>query len=95
MSQLTDAAANDTCDIIHCRFTPAQLLESLKAKGYKLGLVIDLTYTSRYYNGRVSSVTIPLTMHYICVQVLEGAGVLYHKIYCPGHQIPPEEVYTE
>lgn len=45
-----------------CRFTPHQLLESLKANGYKLGLVIDLTYTNRYYNGHVSYGTIAATI---------------------------------
>ena len=34
------------------RFTPSQLFKEVEGKGLKLGMVIDLTNTSRYYNGR-------------------------------------------
>ncbi len=36
-------------------FTPAQCMERIAAncEGFKLGAVIDLTYTDRYYNRRV------------------------------------------
>ena len=37
--------------VIFLRFRPSQVCEQIKQKGLKLGLVIDLTNTSRYYNG--------------------------------------------
>lgn len=33
------------------RFTPQQLKESLQQEGYELEVVIDLTFTFRYYSG--------------------------------------------
>lgn len=60
-------------------FTPTQLMERLHAKGYELGLVIDLTNTFRYYNG----------------ETFETVGVSYYKIKCPGQEIPPDHVYNE
>ena len=36
-------------------FTPVQVIKRIAAnsEGFKLGAVIDLTYTDKYYNGRV------------------------------------------
>jgi atypical dual specificity phosphatase len=36
-------------------FTPGQMLELFKERGWRVGLVIDLTYTNRYYEPRVST----------------------------------------
>ena len=36
------------------RLTPRDLVAKVKAMGYDLGLVVDLTNTSRYYNYKVS-----------------------------------------
>ena len=33
------------------RFTPADCLEMLKAQNRDLGLVVDLTFSDRYYDG--------------------------------------------
>ncbi|XP_063221605.1 RNA/RNP complex-1-interacting phosphatase [Bacillus rossius redtenbacheri] len=54
------------------RFTPSLLLEHVP----RLGLVIDLTNTSRYYSS----------------QELECQGVAYQKLDCPGHAIPPKRL---
>lgn len=35
------------------RFTPTQLVEQLREAGWNLRAVIDLTYTSRYYDPKV------------------------------------------
>ncbi len=37
--------------VIFLRFRPSQVCEQIKQKGLKLGLVIDLTQTYRYYEG--------------------------------------------
>ena len=36
------------------RMTPCDLVAKVKSMGHKLGLVVDLTNTSRYYNYKVS-----------------------------------------
>ena len=41
--------------VVHCRFTPGQMLELFKERGWRVGLVIDLTYTNRYYEPQVST----------------------------------------
>ena len=38
------------------RMTPRDLVAKVKAMGYDLGLVVDLTNTSRYYNYKVSDI---------------------------------------
>lgn len=54
------------------RFTPQVLMESVP----NLGLVIDLTNTDRYYNGKD----------------FLGQGIRYEKIFCRGHEIPSQSV---
>ena len=39
----------------HARFTPNQLCKDLEKRNIKLGMVIDLTNTYRYYNGKAVS----------------------------------------
>ncbi|XP_045189439.2 RNA/RNP complex-1-interacting phosphatase-like [Mercenaria mercenaria] len=58
------------------RFTPTTLLECMRGRGLKLGLVIDLTYTDRYYDP----------------EEFKRKGVQYKKIFVEGHVIPTQEV---
>ncbi|XP_023726429.1 RNA/RNP complex-1-interacting phosphatase isoform X5 [Cryptotermes secundus] len=57
------------------RFTPEMLMEQCP----KLGLVVDLTNTSRYYNG----------------EVFKSKGIQYKKIYCPGQVVPADSILKE
>eukprot|EP00127_Corallochytrium_limacisporum_P004738 Clim_evm92s172 gene=Clim_evmTU92s172 len=57
------------------RWTPTNVIESCRDRGIELGMVIDLTKTSRYYDP----------------QEFERAGVRYHKIACAGFGAPPNE----
>ena len=59
-----------------CRFTPDTLIELTKSKNIDLGLVIDLTFTDRYYNRKNFT----------------DQGVAYEKIFVPGHVIPDDEI---
>ena len=36
------------------RFTPQDLITMVTDRGQKLGMVVDLTYTNKYYDGVVS-----------------------------------------
>uniref|UniRef100_A0A915KIW8 RNA/RNP complex-1-interacting phosphatase n=1 Tax=Romanomermis culicivorax TaxID=13658 RepID=A0A915KIW8_ROMCU len=56
-------------------FTPQTLFSMLNEENLKLGLVIDLTNTDRYYN--------PNAFTY--------ADVGYVKIFTPGHDVPAED----
>ncbi|XP_071793573.1 uncharacterized protein [Asterias amurensis] len=60
----------------HERFTPENLIERVSVSGQPLGLVIDLTNTSRYYNP----------------QEIERAGIEYYKLNTEGHIIPAERI---
>ncbi|KAL5471010.1 hypothetical protein EMCRGX_G029081 [Ephydatia muelleri] len=60
-------------------FTPTHLMDMLEEKQHTLGLVIDLTFTSRYYSPRE----------------FEDRGVLHVKILCPGRDIPDDDVYSQ
>ncbi|XP_065920972.1 RNA/RNP complex-1-interacting phosphatase homolog [Dysidea avara] len=59
-------------------FTPRHLVDNLQKKGQKLGLVVDLTFTSRYYNP---------------AEFL-SFGVRHNKVACPGQEVPSVEVYN-
>lgn len=60
------------------QFTPSQLSEALEKKGYDLVVVIDLTFTFRYYSG---------------VNELENdQGIKYVKVKCPGQVIPDDQI---
>lgn len=61
------------------RFSPAKLIEDLTASGKSLGLVIDLTFTHKYYNG------LEFTQH----------SIQHKKILTKGHEVPSEDVYSE
>ncbi|PSN50674.1 Tyrosine-protein phosphatase [Blattella germanica] len=56
-------------------FTPEMLMNQCP----KLGLVVDLTNTTRYYNG----------------QVFQKKGIQYKKISCPGQIVPPGTILKE
>ncbi|XP_038064364.1 RNA/RNP complex-1-interacting phosphatase homolog isoform X2 [Patiria miniata] len=58
------------------RFTPEDLLKRVKESGLGLGLIIDLTNTSRYYNP----------------QDFVQAGIEYRKLYTEGHVIPQQKI---
>ncbi|XP_034245318.1 RNA/RNP complex-1-interacting phosphatase [Thrips palmi] len=51
-------------------------IDSLLEEMSKLGLVVDITNTNRYYDP----------------QAFRAKGVAHEKIMCPGHQIPPPYV---
>ncbi|XP_033102899.1 probable tyrosine-protein phosphatase F54C8.4 isoform X2 [Anneissia japonica] len=58
------------------RFMPADLLKILDDKNLKLGLIIDLTFTTRYYNP----------------DEFTSNGISYEKVATAGQQIPTNEV---
>ncbi|XP_041476552.1 RNA/RNP complex-1-interacting phosphatase-like [Lytechinus variegatus] len=58
------------------KFTPDALLDKLDKMNYKLGLLIDLTATTRYYNP----------------QIFIDRDVQYVKIFTQGHVVPSPEV---
>ncbi|PVD30540.1 hypothetical protein C0Q70_09808 [Pomacea canaliculata] len=59
------------------RFSPSRLIQILKESGQDLGLVVDLTFTSKYYNGKEFS----------------KKSIDYEKIFTAGHEIPSEKVF--
>ena len=91
--------------VVHCRFTPGQMLELFKERGWRVGLVIDLTYTNRYYEPQVStqspnifkapltSITAKLCSKLLITQDFIDHGVRHSKIKCPGQIIPPDDIY--
>jgi len=59
-------------------FTPSQLVAKVEEKDLELSVVVDITFTFRYYNG---------------VHEFENKhNIQYDKIKCPGQQIPPDEI---
>ncbi|XP_064631105.1 RNA/RNP complex-1-interacting phosphatase-like [Lineus longissimus] len=58
------------------RFTPKDLIAKVSEKSLQLGLVIDFTYTDRYYDSK---------------EIMD-AGVEYEKIKTVGHNIPDREI---
>jgi hypothetical protein len=66
--------ANFRSKVTNHAFEPQQVLDWRDADGKKIGLVIDLTFTDRYYNG---------TMEF------QDRGVEYKKIPTKGHGLPP------
>eukprot|EP00057_Strongylocentrotus_purpuratus_P035291 XP_798461.4 PREDICTED: RNA/RNP complex-1-interacting phosphatase [Strongylocentrotus purpuratus] len=58
------------------RFTPDDLLQKLNEMNYRMGLIIDLTATTRYYNP----------------EIFIDRDVQYVKVFTPGHVVPPPEV---
>ncbi|XP_021922077.1 mRNA-capping enzyme [Zootermopsis nevadensis] len=60
-----------------CRFSPSMIFQSMKSYEMKLGLWIDLTNTSRFYNKKQ----------------IEAEGCRYIKMKCRGHsETPSKEV---
>ncbi|KAL1124336.1 hypothetical protein AAG570_000965 [Ranatra chinensis] len=62
-----------------CRFTPSMLFESTRSYKHRIGLWIDLTNTTRFYNTE---------------EVKNGYGdgsVAYSKVACKGHSETPSE----
>jgi len=60
-------------------FTPAQLVDSVRDSGWTLGMVIDLTFSRRYYDP----------------EEFRALGVKHTKIMCPGREIPNDSVYEK
>lgn len=70
-SQYDDQVAEE------CRFLPSMIFQSMKSYKIKLGLWIDLTNTSRFYNKKQ----------------IEAEGCKYIKLKCRGHgETPSKEV---
>ncbi|PAA65477.1 hypothetical protein BOX15_Mlig015835g3, partial [Macrostomum lignano] len=59
----------------HEQFTPSELMNRCKQMKLPLGLVVDLTFTTRYYNP----------------QEFTSQGVKYEKIFVEGHNIPDQK----
>ncbi|XP_002736003.1 uncharacterized protein LOC100375325 [Saccoglossus kowalevskii] len=63
-------------------FGPSELFEEVEKTGHKLGLVIDLTNTARYYDSK------DITKHKVNVENGARINVQYKKIYTLGHVVP-------
>lgn len=63
----------------HEKFNCTKALETAGEKGHNLGLVIDLSYSRKYYD--------PMEF--------ESKNVLHKKIYVPGQQLPPPSIVDE
>ncbi|CAG5135393.1 unnamed protein product, partial [Candidula unifasciata] len=61
------------------KFSPAILMKLLGDQGLKLGGIIDLTFTYKYYDSE---------------EFLKNA-VEYKKIFTPGHDVPSESVFQQ
>jgi len=57
-------------------FSCEQAVEIVKSKGEKVGLVINLTFTDKYYNP----------------SCFKSVGIEFKKIMVPGRQIPPKKL---
>lgn len=68
-------------------WTPQDFLEKAKEKGYNVGMVIDLTNTSKYYNGHTD---------FKSEGEAEEDVIQYHKLPIQGHmEVPPEETIQQ
>ncbi|XP_005097433.1 RNA/RNP complex-1-interacting phosphatase isoform X2 [Aplysia californica] len=61
------------------QLSPEILIQTLQEQGIKLGMVIDLTFTYKYYN----------------IQDFEKQSVLHRKIFVKGHQVPDDSNFQE
>ncbi|XP_019646289.1 PREDICTED: RNA/RNP complex-1-interacting phosphatase-like isoform X1 [Branchiostoma belcheri] len=61
------------------RFTIPDMIQSISDQGARLGMVIDLTFTTRYYNK----------------QDITNAGIKYEKIFTAGKEVPSDDVVQE
>ncbi|XP_041371066.1 RNA/RNP complex-1-interacting phosphatase-like [Gigantopelta aegis] len=59
------------------RFTPRDLMSMIADRGHKLGMLVDLTYTNKYYDGAV----------------FKKNSIKHLKIMTAGHNIPDDDVY--
>ncbi|XP_076471061.1 uncharacterized protein LOC143300973 isoform X2 [Babylonia areolata] len=57
-------------------FSPEQLIKKIEESGKRLGLLIDLTFTRKYYNG----------------QYFVKRDIQYEKIFTKGHEVPSDDV---
>ncbi|XP_062577907.1 RNA/RNP complex-1-interacting phosphatase-like [Saccostrea cucullata] len=60
----------------HEQFTPTHLVSKIRDAGFELGMVVDLTFTRKYYS--------PSEFHH--------QGIRYEKIFTEGHNIPNDDV---
>ncbi|XP_035674217.1 RNA/RNP complex-1-interacting phosphatase-like isoform X3 [Branchiostoma floridae] len=60
-------------------FTVPDMIQGISDQGGRLGLVIDLTFTTRYYNK----------------QDIIKAGIKYEKIFTAGKEVPSDDVVQE
>ncbi|CAH1257618.1 DUSP11 [Branchiostoma lanceolatum] len=61
------------------RFTIPDMIQHISDQGARLGIVIDLTFTTRYYNK----------------QDIAEAGIKYEKIFTAGKEVPSDDVVQE
>ncbi|KAK2513068.1 hypothetical protein Q9233_015698 [Columba guinea] len=77
------------------RFSPRDLIKKIKEQKEELGLIIDLTYTTRYYGPEVSlGLTVGEAKLCVSPDIAENnlkelpATLCYSKILTMGHEIP-------
>lgn len=63
-------------------FTPVNMLNSFVEDNIDVGLIIDLTFTKKYYGAEVID------------RLFGGRGIAYHKIFTEGHEIPKKRHVT-
>jgi len=64
-------------------FTPTNMLDSFTADNIDVGLIVDLTFTQKYYGQDVIN------------DVFGMRGIAYHKIFTEGHEIPKPKHVTD
>ena len=68
-------------------WTPQEFLEKAREKGFKVGMVIDLTNTSKYYNGHVD---------FKSEKETEEEVIIYHKFPIEGYmELPSAETIQQ
>lgn len=73
-----DSRYDDQVDAAY-KFTPSMLIDACKRDGIDIGLWVDLTKTSRYYDR----------------SEVENAGIQYEKLALEGHGGPPTEFQVD
>lgn len=69
------------------------MVSEMKKRDIKIGLLIDLTNTKRYYHSSVSLLSLScwLCHKFFVFQEVTELGVGYEKIFVEGHEIPSQD----
>ncbi|KAL8579983.1 hypothetical protein ACOMHN_054105 [Nucella lapillus] len=57
-------------------FSPQQLIDKIQESGKRLGLIVDLTFTRKYYSA----------------DYFEKRNIQYEKIFTAGHEVPSDDI---